>query len=92
MCRLINHSDIMKNFGKVIRNLIEPRIKVRKHGYQRLSFDDGIVSKIEDPGLLEISLTFILSEYTSEVDFRFVANNPGEEMISSFPMKLGDQF
>lgn len=91
MCRFVNHSDTMKNFGKVIQRLTHPRIEVRRPGYRRWALDDNIISNTENLGVLEIPIALNLPEYSSEVDIRFVADGLGEEPISSFPMDFGDQ-
>lgn len=82
----------MQNFGRVIRKLTRPRIELRKPGHRPWALDDGIISRMEHPGVLEISIALDLPEYSSEVDIRFVADGLGEEPISDFPMDFDHLF
>lgn len=87
MCRFINSSSAMKQFGGLIRKLKNPAIELILPTYEKWELDADIITKMEEQGVFQLPIQLNLR--SAEVDIRLVVDGLGEESISGFPMKLG---
>ncbi|KAK1752635.1 hypothetical protein QBC47DRAFT_389002 [Echria macrotheca] len=89
MCRFVNGSETMRQFGRAIGKLSRARF-VLMESRKVWELDKRLLTLLTNPGVCNIPIEVITPSYHTEVDIRFLCDGFEGGSISGFPMVLGD--